>query len=259
MTGVKMFPTLFISHGAPNTVLKPSLTKTNLRTISETMSIPKYIIVISSHWITRNLEIINPTSNELMYDFYGFEKELYEFKYPLISNEAITSEIMEKLHLMNITINVNRTSFDHGVWSVLSMMYETLEIPVIQLSLPIGYSNKELFELGKALQVFKEEALIVLSGSITHNLYDMNANINAAPKEYASVFNELINKAVEEGDYNYLIEYEKIPYFKNNHPTSEHYIPLIIALGTSKDYKGIVINNEMTYSNISMSSYLFKG
>jgi 4,5-DOPA dioxygenase extradiol len=254
-----MFPTFFISHGAPNTVLKPSLSKKNLRSISETMSMPNYIIVISSHWISRNLEIINPASNELMYDFYGFEKELYDFKYPLFSSETITKEIIEKLVSMNIKINTHRTRFDHGVWSVLSMMYERLDIPVIQLSLPMGFSTHELFNLGKALQIFRKEALIVCSGSITHNLYDMNSSVNATPKTYAQEFDKFIQNALENGEYNVLLEYEKIPYFSNNHPTVEHFIPLIIALGTSKDYKAIAINNEMTYSNISMSSYMFKG
>lgn len=254
-----MFPTLFISHGAPNTILKPSLTKKNLRSISETMSIPKYIIAISSHWVTQNVEIINPISNELMYDFYGFEKELYEYKYPLFSSESIALNIMEQLKYRNIKINTNRTSFDHGVWSVLSMMYETLDIPVIQLSLPVSYTTKELFDFGKALQCFRKEALIVCSGSITHNLYDMDSNIHAPSKEYAQTFNEFINKALQEGNINSLMEYEKIPFFRENHPTSEHFIPLLIALGTSKDYKATVINNDMTYSNISMSSYMFKG
>jgi 4,5-DOPA dioxygenase extradiol len=138
-------------------------------------------------------------------------------------------------------------------------MYERLDIPVIQLSLPMGFSTHELFNLGKALQIFRKEALIVCSGSITHNLYDMNSSVNATPKTYAQEFDKFIQNALENGEYNVLLEYEKIPYFSNNHPTVEHFIPLIIALGTSKDYKAIAINNEMTYSNISMSSYMFKG
>lgn len=254
-----MFPSLFISHGAPNTILKETATKNNLRSIQESLGRPKYIVVISAHWVTSTLEMISPTSNEQMYDFYGFEKELYEFKYELSSNETVSSEILERLKDYTITVSEKRKSFDHGVWTVLHMLYETLDIPVVQLSLPIHYTTQELFDLGKALSVLRNDALLIFSGSITHNLYDMLPSWNAPKKEQAKVFNDCVDKALKEGNIQLFQEYRKIPYFQYNHPTVEHFLPLLIALGTTKDYKAEIINEEMTYSNISMSSYLFKG
>ena len=87
-----MNPTLFISHGAPNLILSNLKSKRNLEYIGRNLKIPKYIIIFSAHYLTRDLKIINPKANEIMYDFYGFEDELYRFKYDIKSDEKLTSQ-----------------------------------------------------------------------------------------------------------------------------------------------------------------------
>ncbi len=64
-----MNPSLFISHGAPNIILGDSFTKKNIKTFSDSLEKPKYIIVISAHWTTKDLKIINYEAKGLMYDF----------------------------------------------------------------------------------------------------------------------------------------------------------------------------------------------
>ncbi len=70
-----MYPTLFMSHGAPNTILGDSYTKDNIVNFSKTLQKPKYIIIFSAHYVTGDLQIIDYDASGLMYDFYGFEKE----------------------------------------------------------------------------------------------------------------------------------------------------------------------------------------
>ena len=76
-----MYPTLFISHGAPNIILGNSKSKRVLKKVGKKLAIPKYIIIVSAHYVTRNLKVINPSANKIMYDFYGFEDELYKVQY----------------------------------------------------------------------------------------------------------------------------------------------------------------------------------
>ena len=78
-----------------------------------------------------------------MYDFYGFEDELYKVKYEINSDEKLTLELIEKLKKNNIDISIdeNRKSYYHGVWNVLALMYEDLKIPVLQISIPSSYST----------------------------------------------------------------------------------------------------------------------
>lgn len=85
-----MFPTLFISHGAPNIILGNSYSKNNIRKFALTLQKPKYIIIFSAHYQTNDLKIINFNTKDLMYDFYGFEDDLYKFKYKISSDKDIS-------------------------------------------------------------------------------------------------------------------------------------------------------------------------
>jgi len=254
-----MNPTLFISHGAPNIILSDSISKKNIQKISETFDKPKYIIMISAHYVTKDLKIISPNANKIMYDFYGFEPELYQYKYNIQSDKAITNKILTKLHDKNIDISINyeRTSYDHGIWSVLSMIKKHLNIPVIQISLPIHYSALELFDLGIALQEFREEGLIIASGALTHNLNDAKFNSKDIT-QYAKKFNDEIIDLLQKGDIKKLLNFHTINRFQLNHPTIEHFIPLLIAAGASSNYKAKSINSEFQHANISMESFIFQ-
>ena len=252
-----MNPTLFISHGAPNIILSDSKSKRNIQKISKSLDIPKYIIIISAHYVTKDLKIISPKANKIMYDFYGFEDEMYKVKYEINSDEKLTFNLIEKLKKENISILIDesRTSYDHGVWNVLSLLYENLDIPVLQLSIPMSFSNKELMNLGEKLKIFKNEALIICSGGITHNLGD--TSMSSKVKPYASAFNEDIINIIKNEKIEDLEKIQTNINFYKNHPSSEHFLPLFIAFGNAFNKKGKSFNSEMMYSNISMESFIF--
>lgn len=252
-----MYPTLFISHGAPNIVLGNSYSKNNIREFSKTLEKPKYIIIFSAHYVTSGLKMASYTTKDLMYDFYGFEKELYEFKYEISSDKDISLKVKEELEKQGLTIDIDdsRVEFDHGVWTTLSMMYENLDIPVIQLSIPYNYSPKQLIQLGEKLKVFKDEALIIGSGGLTHNLRDMSMSTTVKP--YAQEFNDYILQSLEEGSEKKLLDIQDKAIFSKNHPSAEHFSPLNIVYGSAYNKKGSSFNHEITYSNISMESFIF--
>jgi len=252
-----MNPTLFISHGAPNIILSDIKSKKNIKKLAQSLETPKYIIIFSAHYLTKDLKIISPEANKIMYDFYGFEDELYKVKYEINSDEKLTLELIDKLKKENIDISIdeNRKSYDHGVWNVLALMYEHLEIPVLQISIPSSYNINQLIDLGEKLQSFKNEALIICSGGITHNLGDMSMGIKE--KNYASVFNKDVLKIIENAEENELKNIQKNVNFYKNHPSSEHFLPLFIAFGNAINKKGKSFNSEILYSNISMESFIF--
>ena len=252
-----MNPTLFISHGAPNIILSDIKSKQNIKKLADSLEKPKYIIVFSAHYLTKDLKIISPEANKIMYDFYGFEDELYKVKYEINSDEKLTLDLIEKLKKENINISIdeNRKSYDHGVWNVLALMYEHLEIPVLQISIPTSYNINQLIELGEKLQQFKDEALIICSGGITHNLGDMSMNPNV--RNYAKEFNSDMIDIVENAKEEELRNIQKNINFYKNHPSIEHFLPMFIAFGNAINKKGKSFNSEMLYSNISMESFIF--
>ena len=252
-----MYPTLFISHGAPNIILSDIKSKQNIKKLANSLEKPKYIIIFSAHYLTQDLKIVSPKTNKIMYDFYGFEDELYKVKYEINSDEKLTLDLIEKLKKENINISIdeNRKSYDHGVWNVLALMYEHLEIPVLQISIPTSYSINQLINLGEKLQQFKDEALIICSGGITHNLGDMSMNPNV--RNYAKEFNDDMIDIVENAKEDELKNIQKNINFYKNHPSIEHFLPIFIAFGNAINKKGKSFNSEMLYSNISMESFIF--
>ncbi len=249
-------PVFYISHGAPNTVLYESRTKKNLKKLEKYLRKGEYILMISAHWASDKLHIIEPSAHKLMYDFYGFERELYEYKYDIKSDPKISKKVFDVLEEFDISYDMGRKSFDHGVWSVLSMITPALQLPVIQLSLPVGFNVERLISIGEKLRPLRDKALIICSGSLTHNLRDMDPSNEV--KEYVSKFNENMVELLKKGDLETLADYENIPYFRENHPTSEHFMPIFIALGASNDKVGESINREFIYSTVSMESFIFK-
>lgn len=252
-----MNPTLFISHGAPNIILSDIKSKQNIKKLANSLEKPKYIIIFSAHYLTQDLKIVSPKTNKIMYDFYGFEDELYKVKYEINSDEKLTLDLIEKLKKENINISIdeNRKSYDHGVWNVLALMYEHLEIPVLQISIPTSYDINQLINLGEKLQQFKDEALIICSGGITHNLGDMSMNPNV--RNYAKEFNDDMIDIVENAKEEELRNIQKNINFYKNHPSIEHFLPIFIAFGNAINKKGKSFNSEMLYSNISMESFIF--
>ena len=252
-----MNPTLFISHGAPNIILSDIKSKQNIKKLANSLEKPKYIIIFSAHYLTQDLKIVSPKTNKIMYDFYGFEDELYKVKYEINSDEKLTLDLIEKLKKENINISIdeNRKSYDHGVWNVLALMYEHLEIPVLQISIPTSYDINQLINLGEKLQQFKDEALIICSGGITHNLGDMSMNPNV--RNYAKEFNDDMIDIVENAKEDELKNIQKNINFYKNHPSIEHFLPMFIAFGNAINKKGKSFNSEMLYSNISMESFIF--
>ena len=252
-----MYPTLFISHGAPNIILGDSYTKKNLREFAKTLEKPKYIIVFSAHYLSAEVNIIDYKAEGLMYDFYGFEKELYKYQFEIKSDEQISHKICEKLKESNIDIKVdtNRKTYDHGVWSCLAMMYDKVDIPIIQISIPKNYTEKQLINLGSQLQTFKDEAMIICSGAVTHNISDMSSNTHI--KKYAKDFNDYILESINTGNEDKLLKIKNTDIFYQNHPSDEHFLPLYIAFGSAINKKGHSFNHEMTYSNLSMECFIF--
>nr|GFD54615.1 4,5-dioxygenase-like protein [Tanacetum cinerariifolium] len=65
--------------------------------------------------------------------------------------------------------------FDHGVWVPLSLMYPQADIPIVQVSLPSRMGPALQTRVGQALNRLREEEVLVIgSGSITHNLRELD-------------------------------------------------------------------------------------
>ncbi len=254
----KLFPTLFVSHGAPTLILEKSRTTGFFRELSTHFPKPSAILCVSAHWETAQPTVSEANQPKTIHDFYGFPQELYELDYPCPGSPELARRTSELLTAAGLNPQVHLTrGLDHGAWVPLLLAFPKAEIPVMQLSVQPGLDARHHFKVGAALKPLRSDVLILCSGSATHNLREFRGQrIDTPPADYVVEFDQWLNDAVTRGDKEALIDYvRKGPSAVRNHPTPEHFIPLHVALGAADNPAGTRIHHEYNYGILSMAAY----
>jgi 4,5-DOPA dioxygenase extradiol len=152
-----------------------------------------------------------------------------------------------------------RRGLDHGAWVPLLYLYPDADVPVFQVSLPATLEAAGAWAFGLALAPLAVEGvLIVGSGSLTHNLYEFRAG-HGHEETYATEFVDWVREAVQQGDGARLQRtLELAPHAQRAHPTTEHFLPLLVAAGAAgDDVPARVIDGGITHGVLSMDAFVF--
>jgi 4,5-DOPA dioxygenase extradiol len=258
---LKVLPTLFISHGAPTFALEPGKAGALLQETGRSLPAIKAVLIVSPHWMTSGFSVMATEKPETIMDFGGFDPRLNSLAYSAPGHPAlaeITAQLLESQG-QHVQRDVRR-GFDHGAWVPLLHLLPKADVPVFQLSMPHDLKPKQAFELGRMLQpLSKQGVLIVGSGSITHNMYEFSMK-GSGEAPYAKEFIDWVRGNVKNGNSQALIETNmQAPNAKRAHPTDEHYLPFLIALGASRhDAEVDVLDGGFTYGVIGMESYVWR-
>jgi len=256
-------PAVFVSHGSPMTALDQGSYGKALAAFGETVH-PEAIVVISAHWQDPGIRIASAARPELIYDFGGFPRELYEMKYDAPGSPELAAEIAAELGRAGFEAALDsQRGWDHGVWVPLRLMFPEARIPVVEISLPMGWSPQELYRVGQAVAALRKRNVLVMgSGGIVHNLRLMNWAEKDAPVEaWALEFQAWVRDAVERRDLVSLFAFEKLaPHAQRAVPTAEHFVPLFPMLGAAGEYTKVVpIFEGVEHGNMSMYSFQLLG
>ncbi len=231
-------PAIFVSHGSPMVASKEKSEekkRDELRQWAKNLPEPAAILVISAHWFEEKLLIGAPESPALLYDYYGFPDELYRLKYPAPHAREIEREVHRALAGEFTFQTINRR-WDHGVFIPLLCMYPKAEIPVLQMSLP-QMEPAEYANLGRRLSVLREKGVLIMgSGAMTHNLRKIDFSDTSEPEPWAMQFDAWVSEKLEAHDSESMIHFrQEAPSLALNHPTVEHFLPLLIAMGAGQN------------------------
>lgn len=255
---LQTLPGLFISHGSPMMVLDPQQTGPALARLSFNLPKPKAIVVMSAHWESTALEVSTSARPETWHDFRGFPEALYDIRYPAPGDPVLAEKILSMFADAHIPAYANRTRpRDHGVWAPLIHMYPDADIPVIEISLPRNYTAESLYEIGQCLAILREQQILLIgSGSITHNLSELNwESDHAAVPVWASTFrNDIVNK-LSNNHFAEVLDVNSLPYLSKNHPTLEHLTPLFFAMGTGPRFS--IVHSRFSMGSMGMDIYRF--
>ena len=253
-------PVFFISHGAPTFALDPGQLGAHLRAMGQQLGGIKAVLVVSSHWQTRALQVLTTPKPETIHDFGGFPAALYQLQYPAPGQPELALEAQRLLAQAGWPVTADaKRGLDHGAWVPLWHLLPQATVPVFQVSMPHQLDTAGALALGRALAPLRDQGvLIVGSGSLTHNLHDLQPPASAAAA-YAVEFAHWIRNAVNRADVDALLDYRlRAPHAERAHPTQEHFLPLLVALGASQGAEAAqVIAGDITYGVLSMESYVW--
>ena len=253
-------PSVFVSHGAPTLFLEPQPTRSFFMELGAALPRPRAIVCVSAHWTTTMPMVTMAANPETIHDFYGFPEALSAVRYPAPGDPALAEQARKLLGKAGIaTAGDPQRGLDHGAWVPLGLLYPQADIPVIQLSVQPGMSAAHHFAMGQALAPLCQEDVLVLgSGSATHNLRDVRWDEpSAPPPTYVATFDAWLTDSVLNARAEALCDYARQgPFALQNHPTPEHFLPLLVALGMGG--KPRLLHDGYTLGVLSMAAFAWE-
>lgn len=256
-------PSLFVSHGSPTFATEPGRAGPLLRQTADSLPRPKAIVLVSPHWMTSQVEVSFSPAPETIHDFGGFPAELYRIQYPAPGHPEVAARALALLQADGWAAQANPSrGLDHGAWVPVSHMYPDADVPMVQVSMPKSLDAASAIRLGRALAPLADEGVLLIgSGSLTHNLYELRREAGENAAQYAVEFVDWARSAVRNHDEKALSDYlHAALHAQRAHPTSEHFLPLPFAFGAAPQGGPVqVLEGGILYGVLSMESYLFRG
>lgn len=253
-------PVFFISHGAPTFALEPGQLGARLNALGKELSGVKAVLVVSPHWQTDGVKVMANKSPATLHDFGGFPRPLYDLQYSAPGHLQFAVEATQLLVGAGFKVSLDdQRGLDHGAWIPLLHLLPAADVPVFQVSLPHDLDAAGALRLGRALAPLRQRGvLIVGSGSMTHNLYEIRQP-DADEATYAREFTSWVREAVLADAVDKLVDYRRLaPHAGRAHPTEEHFLPLLVAMGAGSGESSVqVIEGGITYGVLSMESYVW--
>jgi 4,5-DOPA dioxygenase extradiol len=224
---------------------------------------PEAIVVASAHFMAERPMLGGHARPHTVHDFGGFPKPLYEIQYPAPGNLALAENIAARLAASGLDGKVRAShGLDHGVWVPLRRMYPQADIPVVPLSVnPLADATYHR-ALGEVLTGLRDEGVLVIgSGGFVHNLGDLDWSHKDAPlAPWAKEFSDWMHEKLAAHDWTALLAWQDVaPHAHRAHPTTEHLMPLFVALGAAGDAPQVeVLHRSHELGTLALDAFAFR-
>ncbi|WP_284642979.1 DODA-type extradiol aromatic ring-opening family dioxygenase [Paenibacillus silviterrae] len=256
-----MMPSYFFAHGAPSIVLERNAYTDFIKKFAAGKPRPKAIVLFSAHWEQTSQTVSAVDTYSTIYDFSGFQEELYRITYPAKGERSLSEQIQSLFAQHGIpSVLDEERGLDHGAWAVLQLLYPDADIPVVALSVNRYLSNEQQYQIGKALSELREQDILIIgSGGTVHNLRRLRWQGDGAD-EWAEAFDNWLQSKLEAWDTAALFNYrEEAPYAEAAVPTNEHFIPLLLAMGAGdKNRQAKLLHRSYQLGSLSLSCWEFQ-
>jgi 4,5-DOPA dioxygenase extradiol len=248
-------PGIYLGHGAPPLV-DDELWVTQLAAWARALPRPQAILMVSAHWQAAPLTLgTTRDRTPLVYDFYGFPERYYQATYPAPAAPELAERVRELLAGKEPVTERPDRGLDHGAYVPLLAMYPEADVPVLQISMP-SLDPSRLLQIGALLRPLRDEGVLVIgSGFMTHGLpFLRDLRVDAPPPSWSAEFDQWVAAALENGDTAALSRFRELPSARYAHPSTEHFVPLFVTLGTADGLYGMATPITGFYLGLSKRS-----
>lgn len=253
---------LFLSHGAPTLALADSPTSRFLDQLGPRLPRPSAVVVASAHYAARVPTLGAAATPQTVHDFGGFPAALYAIEYPAPGAPELATALAGSLRDAGFAARLDpEQGLDHGVWVPLRRMYPAADIPVVPVAVMPRESAATHFRMGQALaRALPDDALLIGSGGSVHNLSDLDWRGGDTVAPWALAFADWLEQRLASGDIDALLDWERAaPHARHAHPTTEHLMPLFVALGAAGDgLRGQALHRDVEFGSLMLQAFVFR-
>lgn len=211
-----------------------------MRDLGPAIAGSKAVIVVTAHWEAEVVELSGAESPGMIFDYYGFPPETYEYSYPAPGAPALAVDVAARLNRAGIANRIDpERGYDHGTFVPMMLMDPDAAVPVLQMSILRSLDPAAHVALGQALSPLVNEGVsIVGSGMSFHNLRALlrgEAVQAGADTDFDNWLVETLcdpglDQATREAR---MIAWAEAPGAIACHPREEHLLPLHVCFGAS--------------------------
>lgn len=256
------FPSVFLSHGSPMMVLEDSPARRFLGEYGAALSKPSAILMASAHWDTPSVAVATTNRPETIYDYHGFPEPMYRIRYGAPGAPEIADRAAGLLRQAGADVAADpRRGLDHGAWVPLMLMYPDADVPVAQISIQSRLGPLHHLAVGAAMAPLRDEGVLVVgSGNLTHGLREMDrGGPNDPAYPWVAEFADWAFDTISNGRTDDVADYRAMaPHAARNHPTEDHFLPLLVALGAGGPGAAPErVHASASYRTLAMDCYAF--
>jgi len=221
---------------------------------------PRAIVLVSGHWLARQVRVSAAANPELIYDYHGFPAHTYQLRYPAPGDPALAARLVALLGEAGFPAEEDhQRGLDHGAFIPLKLVFPEADVPVVQLSLRSDLDASAHLQIGRALAPLRDEGVLIIgSGMSFHNMRGYG-DPRFAP--ISDDFDQWLNAAVAapaDQRERLLQHWEEAPSARLCHPprAEEHLLPLMVAAGAALDSPGRNVFSDRIMQT-TLSAYRF--
>lgn len=249
-----MAPVLFVSHGAASLTTRPGdELDLALRGAAAVLAAARATVVVSAHDV-RDAVTIGVAPRIAMWNDHPAGAGL---SWEARGAADVAERLGDALAKADIAPRRGAPRLDHGAWVPLRALDPEGARPIVTLSLHRSLDPALHVRLGGALRALRDEGVAVLaSGGLTHNQREFRrayfaggreAEAAAPSRHFASA---MLTAAAAAGRRRTaaLLGATDHPDFAWCHPSTDHWLPLLVAIGAAEEEPGVVLHQGFQHS-----------